>query len=129
MLRLKIIAQASRQVLIIANDAKCSPALGTHWPLPGEIIPFGWGSQAKFLESIGGHPQVRKNQDGSTFITDQGNMIFDCHFGPISDLQGLATRLDQRAGIVEHGLFLDVATDLIVCGKDGCKHITRTSLH
>lgn len=128
LLREKIVAQASRQVIIIADETKRSPVLGTHWPVPVEAVPFGWKSQARFLTSIGGHPQVRMNKDGSIFETDQGNMILDCNFGPIDDLRKLARQLDRRAGIVEHGLFLDIATDVILCGQDGCDHITRASL-
>lgn len=128
LLREKIVAQASRQVIIIADDTKRSPILGTHWPVPVEVLPFGWGSQYQFLKSIGGNPQVRMKQDGSRFITDQGNMIMDCHFDPIKDLRLLARQLDQRAGIIAHGIFLDMATDVIYCGQAGCEQISRAYL-
>jgi ribose 5-phosphate isomerase A len=128
LLREKIVAQASRRVIIIADDTKRSPMLGTHWPVPVEVIPYGWGSQRRFLESIGGYPQVRMKPDGSRFITDQGNMIMDCHFGPIKDLSLMAMQLDQRAGIIAHGIFLDMATDIIYCGQTGCEHILRSNL-
>ncbi|MEO8355575.1 MAG: ribose-5-phosphate isomerase RpiA [Chloroflexota bacterium] len=128
LLREKIVAQASRQVIIIADDSKRSLVLGTHWPVPIEVIPFGWGSQYQFLRSIGGDPQVRMKQDGSRFITDQGNTILDCRFGPIKDLRLLATQLDQRVGIVAHGIFLDMATTVIYCGRTGCEHILRSNL-
>lgn len=107
LLREKIVAQASRRVIIIADDTKRSPVLGTHWPVPVEVIPYGWGSQRRFLESIGGYPQVRMKLDSSRFITDEGNMIMDRHFGPIKDLRLMAMQLDQRAGIIAHGIFCD----------------------
>lgn len=128
LLREKIVAQASRQVIIIADESKRSPILGTHWPVPVEVLPFGGGSQYQFLKSIGGNPQVRMKQDGSRFITDQGNMIMDCHFGPIDDLRLLAMQLDQRAGIIAHGIFLDMATNVIYCGQAGCEQISRAYL-
>jgi ribose 5-phosphate isomerase A len=128
LLREKIVAQASRQVIIIADDSKRSPVLGTHRPVPVEVVPFGWRSQFQFLETIGGHPHIRLKQDGSSFATDQGNMILDCHFGPINDPRTLASQLDQRAGIAAHGIFLDIATDVIFCGQTGCEQISRTSL-
>lgn len=79
------------------------------------------------MRFIGGDPNVRLKQDGSRFITDQGNMIIDCRFGPIKDLRAMAMQLDQRAGIIAHGLFLDIATDVIYCGRTSCEHISRAS--
>ncbi|MBN1666104.1 MAG: ribose-5-phosphate isomerase RpiA [Anaerolineales bacterium] len=125
LLREKIVAQASRRVIIIADESKRSSILGTHWPVPIEVLSFGWVSQSRFLTAIGGHPKVRLQEDGSAFKTDQGNIILDCDFGPIENLHSLALELDQRAGIIAHGLFLDIATEVILCGTDGCRHLTR----
>jgi ribose 5-phosphate isomerase A len=88
-------------------------------------LAFGWRSQARFLESLQAKIAVRTNPDGSQFATDSGNMILDCDFGPIVDPAGLADRLSPRAGIVEHGLFLGLATDVIIAGKAGIEHRTR----
>jgi ribose 5-phosphate isomerase A len=63
--------------------------------------------------------------DGSRFRTDSGNMILDCKFGPIADVHTLASTLDARTGIVEHGLFLDIAQDVFVAGEDGIQHLRR----
>jgi ribose 5-phosphate isomerase A len=125
LLREKIVAQASRRVVIVADGGKLSPRLGTRHPLPLEVLFFGWRSQFRYLESLGGKAQVRLKADGSPFVTDAGNMILDCDFGPIANPADLAARLERRAGIVAHGLFLGSATDVIVAGKEGIRHITR----
>ncbi len=121
----KIVAQASRREIIIVDESKPSPRLGTHWPLPVEVVPFGWGAQIQFLKSLGGRGELRQGHDGKPFQTDSGNWIIDCHFGPIANPTGLANRLAARAGIVEHGLFLGLATDLIIAGPDGIRHEAR----
>ncbi len=125
LLREKIVAQASRREIIIVDESKLSPALGTHWAVPVEVIPFGWRTQAAYLAALGGQPILRTGEDGKAYSTDQGNFILDCNFGPISDPVGLGARLDARTGIVAHGLFLGLATDLIVAGASGVQHITR----
>jgi ribose 5-phosphate isomerase A len=120
----KIVAQASRREVIIVDESKLSPALGTHWALPVEVIPFGWHAQRRFLESLGARVTVRQQRDGTPFRTDQGNLMLDCAFGPIQQPQELAAKLDARTGIVEHGLFLGLATEVIVAGADGVRHLT-----
>lgn len=125
LLREKIVAQASRREIIIVDETKLSSALGTIWAVPVEVIPFGWRSQADFLETLGAEPVLRQNADGTTFHTDQGNFILDCKFGPIFDTKSLAADMNMRTGIVAHGLFLGLATDVIVAGKAGLQHLTR----
>ena len=125
LLREKIVAQASRREIIVIDESKLSPALGTHWAVPVEVIYFGCRSQYAYLESLGARITIRENDDGTPFRTDQGNQLLDCNFGPISDPYQLAEKLNERAGIVEHGLFLDLATDVIVAGDQGVKHLTR----
>jgi ribose 5-phosphate isomerase A len=127
LLREKIVAQASRREIIVVDETKPSPRLGTRFYVPVEVIRFGWLSQARFLESLGATWLVRHSPDGAPFITDSGNMILDCNFGPIADARALAAVLAQRAGIVEHGLFIELATDLIVAGANGIQHQTRQS--
>jgi ribose 5-phosphate isomerase A len=127
LLREKIVAQASAREVIVVDRSKLSPRIGTHWPLPIEVIEFGWRSQATFLRDLGAEP-VPRMADGSLFRTDQGNLILDCQFGPIADPKALAAALGDRAGIVEHGLFLGIADDLIVAGDRGVRHIRREDL-
>jgi len=124
--REKIVAQASAREIIVVDDSKLSNRLGTRFALPVEVSPFGWRSQLRFLESLGARCIIRKNkQDGSQFVTDSGNMILDCNFGPIADVNALAAQLGARAGIIEHGLFLGIATDVIVAGESGIRHLKR----
>lgn len=125
LLREKITAQASGRVIVVADDSKLSSRLGTHHAVPVEVISFGWRSQFRYLELLGAQVEARYNTDGSLYMTDSGNMILDCNFGPIANPADLSARLSARAGIAEHGLFLGLATDLIVAGKDGIRHIER----
>lgn len=121
LLREKIAAQASDRVVIVADSSKLSPRLGTNWPVPVEVLEFGWQAQARFLDALGARVAVRQGNR-----TDQGNMILDCQFGPIHDAVGLAGNLDARAGIVAHGLFLDLANQVVIAGPDGVQ-VLRTS--
>ena len=126
LLREKIIAQASRREIIVVDESKISPALGTHRGLPIEVVPFGWRAQTAYLESLGARANVRQTSDGTLFKTDHGNLIIDCNFGPIEQPALLGATLSERAGIVEHGLFLGLATDVIVGGaEEGVRHLRR----
>jgi ribose 5-phosphate isomerase A len=125
LLREKIVAQASKREIIVVDEEKLSPVLGTRWVLPVEVIPFGWGSQAMYLESLGARVSVRQSDQGTQFRTDQGNIILDCSFGPIHNPHELAEHLIHRVGIIEHGLFLGMATDVIVASGEGIKHLKR----
>ena len=125
LLREKIVAQSSRYEIIIVDESKLSPALGTHWAVPVEVIPFGWRTQYAYLESLGARPVLRLGPDGSPFITDQGNYILDSAFGPIADPVALERRLDSRTGIVCHGLFLGIANEVIVAGASGIQYLKR----
>jgi ribose 5-phosphate isomerase A len=129
LLREKIVAQASHREIIVVDESKLSPALGTRWPVPVEVVPFGWRAQAAYLESLGAQPVLRLDDKGAPFETDQGNLIVDAHFGPIPALAHLATQLDGRAGIVAHGLFLGLATDVIVASGEGVQRMARDSRH
>jgi ribose 5-phosphate isomerase A len=124
----KIVAQASRRELIIVDEDKPSPRLGTKWALPVEVIPFGWGSQRRFLEGLGAAVSVRRTATGEPFATDEGNLILDAAFGPIADPAALARQLDTRTGIVAHGLFIGMATDLLVATDEGVEHRTPARL-
>jgi ribose 5-phosphate isomerase A len=124
LLREKIVAQASRREVIVVDESKLSPKLGTHWPLPVEVFEFGWRSQARFLESLGATVKPRM-ADGGLRRTDGGNIILDSRFGPISDLAALAGLLDGRAGVAGHGLFIGIAHEAIIAGAAGLRHVRR----
>lgn len=124
----KIIAQASRREIIIVDERKLSPMLGTLWAVPIEVIPYGWQTHVDYLETLGAQVERRSGDNDVAYRTDEGNFILDCRFGPIDDLNLLDQRLKQRAGIVEHGLFLGLATDVIAAGADGVRHIQASMI-
>jgi ribose 5-phosphate isomerase A len=125
LLREKILAQASAREIIVVDDTKLSPTLGTRRAVPVEVITFGWRAQQRYLEALGAKVSLRLAGDGRPYETDQGNMILDCQFGPILRPPELAAQIRARAGIVEHGLFLGLVTDLISAGEAGVRHVTR----
>jgi ribose 5-phosphate isomerase A len=122
----KIVATASRRVVILVDDSKLVSRLGTKAPLPVEVVPFGWKTHLAFIESQGGAPALRTEPDGRPFVTDEGNYILHCRFeGGIADPAGLEARLLNRAGIVGTGLFLGVAHEVIVGKTEGVEIRTR----
>ncbi len=124
LLREKLVAQATAREVIVVDESKLSPRLGTQHVLPVEVLPFGWCSQARFLESLGAKYVVRQATGGEEYRTDQGNMILDCDFGPITDPASLALTLERRAGIVEHGLFLGLTHLVVVSSAAGVREIS-----
>ena len=121
----KIVAQASRREVIVVDANKPSPRLGTRATLPVEVAHFGHGAQAHYLEGLGARATLRRGANGTPFRTDEGHLLYDCAFPPIADPAALARALDSRAGIVGHGLFLELATDLIVAEAAGVRHVAR----
>jgi len=128
LLREKIIAQASRRNIIIVDESKLSQVVGTKWHLPIEVIPFALHLEINYLRQLNGNPKIRKRKDGENFLTDQDNFIVDCNFGKINDVNSLSLRLNDRAGIVEHGLFIGSVTDLIVAHKNGVAHFEKNKM-
>lgn len=111
----KVVATAAREVVILVDDSKLVPRLGTKAPLPVEVIPFGWKSHLAFIESLGGVPALRTEADGRPFVTDEGNYILHCSFPHgIADPTGIETALLTRAGIVGTGLFIGVAHQVVI---------------
>lgn len=127
LLREKIVAQASTREVIVVDASKLSDRLGTHHPVPVEVVPFGWRTQLAYLEALGARPTLRVDPTGRPVLTDQGNLLLDLIVGPLDDPGELARQLEARAGIVEHGLFIGLATDLIVAGPNGIVHRGATS--
>ncbi len=125
LLREKVVAQASRREIIVVDQSKLSARLGTLSPVPVEVLRFGWRSQAGFLESLGARVELRSGPNGEPLVTDEGNLVLLCSFGPLDAPAQLAALLAARAGIVAHGLFLGLATDLIVAGPDGIEQRSR----
>ena len=127
LLREKVVAQASQKNIIIVDESKLSPRLGTRWALPVEVIPFAAKSEETFLKSMATAVNLRIDDKGQPFQTDQNNYILDANFGEMTDPSGLASSLNERAGIVEHGLFLGLASDVIVAAENGIRHLKQKS--
>ena len=113
LLREKIVAFASREVLIIADSSKLVSTLGK-FPLPVEVIPFACPVVQEQIAALGGRPVLRVRTPPNPFLTDEGNYILDCHFETIADPERLAAQLNAIPGVVEHGLFLQMATRVLV---------------
>lgn len=124
LLREKIVASATLRFIVIADESKVVSTLGAA-PLPVEVIPMAAPLVARSLQRLGFTVSIRRNPDGSRFITDQGNSIFDCSGMFIEDPERLAAILDRIVGLVEHGLFLHVASLAIVGTEKGV--IERTA--
>ncbi len=125
LLREKIVAQASAKLIIIVDGSKMVPKLGTKSPLPVEVAPFCYGSHEPFLRSLGADPKLRRNADGNPFVTDNGNYIYDCRFKSIEDPAGLQIKLKERAGIVESGLFIGLASMAFVADDAGVRPLKK----
>ncbi|HEY2744829.1 MAG TPA: ribose-5-phosphate isomerase RpiA [Polyangia bacterium] len=118
--REKLVARASRQMIVVADSGKRVARLGEHMRLPVEILPFAARWTLARLEALGLPPIVRAG-----FVTDNGNLIADCALGTVGDLAALAAALKALPGVVEHGLFLDEATLAYVGTDDGVERLTR----
>jgi ribose 5-phosphate isomerase A len=119
LLREKIVAQATRREVIVVDESKRSPMLGTRFALPVEVVAFGTATTARWLSGLGATPRLRMGADGQPYRTDQGNLVIDAQFGPIADPAALATTLSGHAGVVEHGLFVGLTDTLVVGTSDG----------
>jgi ribose 5-phosphate isomerase A len=118
LLREKIVAAASRRFIIVADERKRVDRLGIQTPVPVEVVSFARRPTADYLTSLGARV-VERRQDGRRFITDEGNVILDCHFNGLNNPQEMAQLIRAQPGVVEHGLFLGLATEAIVAGARG----------
>ena len=123
-LREKIVATASRRMIVIADETKRVDTLG-RFPLPVEIVRFGLEAvrrgvgRAVAAAGCAGELVLRRGADGHVFVTDCGNLILDAHLGRIGDPSGLARALSDVPGVVEHGLFIEVADEALIAGAAG----------
>ncbi|MGA9797041.1 MAG: ribose-5-phosphate isomerase RpiA [Rhizomicrobium sp.] len=130
LLREKIVATSSRRMVVIADETKLVERLG-RCPLPVEVTTFSHGTTAARVAIAArelGYEQVPvtlRVRDGKPFVTDGGNYIYDCAFGEITDAQDLATAIRAIPGVVEHGLFVGIASALIIARPDGTEVIER----
>ncbi|TLY28778.1 MAG: ribose 5-phosphate isomerase A [Ignavibacteria bacterium] len=125
LLREKVVAEASKRCIYIIDESKLSPRVGTLRSVPVEVIPFAWKPVSRYLQSLGATSVVRREVVGRPFLTDEEKFILDCTFGALNDPGDLGGAVRRRAGVIEHGLFLGLATDVIVSGPSGLRHMTR----
>ena len=126
LLREKIVAVVSKRFVIVADHTKRVTQLGSKAPVPVEVIPFAERPVANYLQSLGARVEKRLEKDGQRpYRTDENNIILDCYFAPIAQPHQLAAAIRQQPGVVEHGLFLGMATDVIFATPDGIEHLTR----
>jgi ribose 5-phosphate isomerase A len=120
LLREKIIAQASRRLAIMVDESKLVENLGTKSPVPVEVVPFEWDIHLGFIDSMQADAKLRVTSEGNTLVTDNGNFILDCFFEDgLQYPEEFEQRLASRAGIVESGLFIQMATELLVGKVNG----------
>ena len=113
LLREKIVASATRQLVIVADATKRVPVLGK-FPLPVEVIKFAQALVVKKIEALGAQVALRRDANGKPYLTDERNHILDCRFGQIPDADVLARQLSDMPGVVEHGLFIGMASVVLV---------------
>lgn len=111
LMREKIVARCARRFLLMVDASKLSPTLDK--PVPVEVLPFGLGAARRFLEEMGGRPALRK-QEGQVYVTDNGNQVLDVAFGAMPDPTDIARRIAAIPGVVDHGLFVGIATEMHV---------------
>ncbi|HXX71436.1 MAG TPA: ribose-5-phosphate isomerase RpiA [Candidatus Acidoferrum sp.] len=127
LLREKIVAAASKRLVIVADESKLVERLGQLVAVPVEVVKFGWQATGRSLTQIGANPSLRLGVDRKPFLTDGGNYIMDCAFGPIAHPKEIAHHLDHIVGAVEHGLFLGLAKEVIVGGREGVRTLKKSA--
>ncbi len=130
LLREKIVAAASDRMIVIADDSKWVARLG-RFPLPVEVVPFGLAATRRALDKafaaagVAGEMRLREGAGGHAFVTDGGHWIVDAHLGAIPDAPRLAALLAAIPGVVEHGLFVGLASRVVLAGNEGIRVIER----
>lgn len=122
LVREKIIANASRRILIVVDESKMSQVLGTSFALPVEIVQFGWEATKRVVEQICGQSELRGGIQ-NPLITDNGNYILDCHFDGIPDPEKIELQLNNIPGVVENGIFVNRADKVIIGAPDGIRYM------
>jgi ribose 5-phosphate isomerase A len=123
LLREKIVAAASRRFIVVVDQEKLVDRLGEHAPVPVEIVQFGWQATAASLAKLGADPELRQS-GGQPFVTDGGNFILDCHFGPLDDPPRLERQIKMAVGVVESGLFIGRSSAVVVATESGVDIVT-----
>jgi len=127
LLREKVVEVHARQFVVIVDESKLVKRLGLKGKMPVELVPFEAEAQINWLNTLGCKAEMWLEENGKPVVTDNGNYLALCHFEQgIPDVYDLAAKLEKRPGIVEHGLFLDMASQVIVAGDQGIRILERT---
>jgi ribose 5-phosphate isomerase A len=118
----RIVATASREELIIIDESKLVDVLGSRFPLPVEVVPVGWGTYIEALRGFGCEPVLRMRND-EPYVTDEGNYIIDCRFSAILNPADLKQALNQVPGVVDNGIFIGLASRVIVASEAGVREL------
>ena len=124
LLREKIVAAASARFIVVVDQEKLVERLGEHIAVPVEVVQFGWQATAASLEKLGAKAELRQ-AGGGPFVTDGGNFILDCRFGPIDHPGDIEQRINMTVGVVENGLFVGCSSAVIVASGSGVEIMTR----
>ncbi|HEV3334301.1 MAG TPA: ribose-5-phosphate isomerase RpiA [Bryobacteraceae bacterium] len=127
LLREKIVASASKRLVIIIHDRKLVSRLAINDPVPVEVVPFGWHLTARRLSNLGATPSLRRGPDGEPYHSDGGNYILDCTFEPGVAAALLAQELDHVVGLVEHGFFIGLTSEVHVASNSGVRVLTKSA--
>ncbi len=125
LLREKIVANVSKRLIIVVDESKLVTRLAAKFPVPMEVVPFGWESTARHLSTLGASPTLRRNADGKAFVSDGGHYILDCAFESTVDAAPLARELDHVVGLVEHGLFIRFTSEVHIASPSGVQVLKR----
>jgi ribose 5-phosphate isomerase A len=125
LLREKIVAASAEHFIVIADESKLVPQLGTRAPLPVEVVAFGLPLATRRLAELGGAPTLRRKPDGKVFRTDEGHVILDCGFAEIPDAAVLNAAINGIPSVVEHGLFIGMTWVAVVGGAAGVATMVR----
>lgn len=123
LLRERVVASEASRFIVLVTPEKLVDKLGTRAPIPIEVVPFAGPSVMRRLTRMGGAPEVRRKADGSPYFTDNGNWVVDTRFAPIDDPAGIAARVRAIPGVVDHGIFLGMASLVLVADPAGVREI------
>ena len=125
LLREKIVAAASDRLIIVVDQEKLVEQLGEHTPVPVEVTQFGWQATAVALTKLGCAPERRYTVGEQPYVTDGGNFILDCRFGPLANAKAIEERIAMTVGAVESGLFVGRSSKVVVSSATGVDVLTR----
>jgi ribose 5-phosphate isomerase A len=126
-LREKIVASASTRFIIVVDEGKLVEKLGTRAKVPVEVAQFGWQATARKLSDLKANPGLRLDKNQKPYVTDGGNYILDCATGPIASAVELERELDAVVGVIEHGLFLNMTSEVLIGTDDGVKSLVKSA--